>query len=76
MLPLSFSQSIYEDGIDAFDPQVERSQLEIEALEFDQEQEFSYEDPLLELGGSESINLAQDHLVEEENNDNSFEENN
>jgi hypothetical protein len=74
--PISFSQSPFEEGIDSYEAQVESIPLEVEEFEFDQEHEFSYGDPLLELGGSERINYAQDYIVEEDINSDFLDESN
>ncbi len=66
--PITFSQSVFEQGIDSYEAQVESIPLEKEEFEFDQEYEFSYGDPQLELGGSERINYAQDYVLEEDIN--------
>ncbi len=72
--PITFSQSVFEEGADSYEAQVENIPLENEEFEFDQEHEFSFGDPLLELGGSERINYAQDYILEEDFNPDYFDE--
>ena len=63
--PIYFSQTEFERGLDSFEDEFENTPIEVEEYETDQENEFYYEDPLLELGGSEKINYAQDYIVDE-----------
>lgn len=72
--PICFSQAEFEKGLDSFEDELENTPIEVEEYEIERENEFYYEDPMLELGGSEKINYAQDYVVDEMMSADTFDE--
>lgn len=64
LLPYANAQ-IETTDIEEFDPQLMEASSDLDIIDINQGEEIFYEEPDLELGGSEYINYAQDEIIEE-----------